>query len=139
MAVNILNCLYRPDEANLPVAFETVHKDLQYCEVENRKLKRHSSITKNEHWRWMLWVCQQNQLRYRYVLTDNGFLSKKSMTFIKIELGKEFVMALKSNRTVALSLEDKRQGRFVRVDSLPLWGMTPFCKSTSRGFPSLWC
>lgn len=29
-------------------------------------------------------------------------------------------MALKSNRTVALSLEDKRQGRFVRVDALPL-------------------
>ena len=137
--VNILNCLYRADEANLPVAFEIIHKDLQYCEVETRKLKRHSSVTKNEHLRQMLRTCRQNQLRYRYVLTDNWFSSKENMAFIKIELGKEFVMALKSNRTVALSLEDKRQGRFVRVDSLPLWGMTPFCKSTSRGFPSLWC
>jgi len=118
--VNILNCLYRADEASLPVAFEIVHKDLQYCEVATRKLKRQSSVTKNERLRRMLRVCEQNQLRYRYVLTDNWFSSKENMAFIKIELGKEFVMALKSNRTVALSLEDKRQGRFVRVDALPL-------------------
>ena len=42
------------------------------------------------------------------------------MAFIKVDMGKDFVMSLKSNRTVALSLEDKRQGRFVRVDALPL-------------------
>ena len=30
----------------LPVAFEIVHKDLQYCDVETKKLKRQSSITK---------------------------------------------------------------------------------------------
>jgi hypothetical protein len=118
--VNILNCLYNAGDVNLPVAFEIVHKDLQYCEVETRKLKRQSSVTKNEHLRRMLRACQQNQLRYHYVLTDNWFSSKENMAFIKIELGKEFVMALKSNRAVALSLEGKRQGRFVRVDALPL-------------------
>jgi IS4 transposase len=120
LGVNILNCLYRADEASLPVAFEIIHKDLPYCEVATRKLKRHSSITKNEHLRQMLRVCRHNRLRYRHVLTDNGFSSKENMAFIKLELGKEFVMALKSNRTVALGLEDKRQGRFVRVDALPL-------------------
>ena len=118
--VNILNCLYNAGDVNLPLAFEIVHKDLQYCEIETKKLKRKSSTTKNEHLRHMLRVCQQNQLRYRYVLTDRWFSSKENMTFIKVELGKEFVMPLKSNRTVALSLEDKRQGRFVRVDALPL-------------------
>ena len=120
--VNILNCLYRADEASLPVAFEIVHKDLQYCEVATRKLKRHSSVTKNERLRRMLRVCEQNQLRYRYVLTDNWFSSKENMAFIKIELGKEFVMALKSNRTVALSLEDKRQGPFRPRECAPARG-----------------
>ncbi|PZN73185.1 MAG: IS701 family transposase [Candidatus Methylumidiphilus alinenensis] len=118
--VNILNCLYNAGDVNLPLAFEIVHKDLQYCEIETKKLKRKSSITKNEHLREMLRVCQQNQLCYRYVLADTWFSSKENMIFIKVELGKEFVMPLKSNRTVALSLEDKRQGRFVRVDALPL-------------------
>ena len=118
--VNILNCLYNAGDVNLPLAFEIVHKDLQYCEIETKKLKRKSSTTKNEHLRHMLRVCQQNQLRYRYVLTDRWFSSKENMTFIKVELGKEFVMPPKNNRSVALSLEDKRQGRFVRVDALPL-------------------
>ncbi len=68
----------------------------------------------------MLRVCQQNRLRYRYVLTDNWFSSKDNMVFVKIDLGKDFIMALKSNRTVALTPEDQRQGRFVRVNALPL-------------------
>lgn len=118
--VNLLNCLYQADGVSIPVAFEIVHKDLPYCEVETRQRKRHSAITKNEHLRQMLRVCCQNQLRYRYVLADNWFSSKGNMAFIKVDMEKDFVMALKSNRTVALTHEDKRQGRFVRVDALPL-------------------
>jgi hypothetical protein len=34
------------------------------------------------------------------------------------ELGKHFVIALKNNRTLALTLEKKRQSRFVRIDLL---------------------
>jgi predicted secreted protein len=45
----------------------------------------------------MLRVCQQNPLRYRYVLTDSGFSAKENMAFIKIERAKDFVMVLKSN------------------------------------------
>jgi len=114
--VNILNGLYQAGGVNVPVAFEIVHKDLQYGEIETRKLKRQSSITQNERLRQMPRVRRQNQLRYRSVLTDNGFSSKENRVVIKQDLGKDFVMALKSNRTVA---EDRRQGRFVRVDALP--------------------
>ena len=63
--VNLLNGLYYAGGVNVPVAFEIVHKDLQYCEVETRQLKRQSSTTKNEHLRQMLRVCRQNELRYR--------------------------------------------------------------------------
>jgi hypothetical protein len=42
------------------------------------------------------------------------------MMFIKHTLQKEFIMPIKSNRKVALSLADKRQGRYVRVDTLEL-------------------
>ncbi|MDO9270909.1 MAG: hypothetical protein Q7T96_17535 [Methylobacter sp.] len=35
-------------------------------------------------------------------------------------MNKDFVMALNSNRTVAFSQEDKRQGHLARVDALPL-------------------
>jgi hypothetical protein len=54
------------------------------------------------------------------VLTDNGFSSKENRVFIKVDMGKDFVIALKSNHTVALTPEDQRRGRYVRVDALPL-------------------
>lgn len=118
--VNLLNCLYNAEEVNIPVAFEIVRKDLLFCDVETRQVKRQSSITKNEQMRGMLEACQQNRLRYRYVLTDNWFSSKENMVFIKVDLDQDFIRSLKSNRTAALSLEDQRQGRFVRVDALSL-------------------
>ena len=40
--------------------------------------------------------------------------------FVKHDLKRHFVMPLKSNRKVALSLADKRHGRFVSVDTLDL-------------------
>jgi len=42
------------------------------------------------------------------------------MGYIKEELGKEFVMPVKSNRKVAVSLEDKKRGTYERVGSVEL-------------------
>ena len=39
---------------------------------------------------------------------------------------KYFVLALKSNSLVALSKEDKLQGRFQRIDTLD-WSESPIC------------
>ena len=50
-----------------------------------------------------------------------GFLQQiDNMKFIKKDLHKEFVFTLKSNRLAALSFEDKLEGKFVPIDSLPL-------------------
>ena len=68
----------------------------------------------------MLTVCQRNQLTYRYVLADSWFSAKENLHFIHQTLGKHFVIALKSNRTAALSDEAKRQGTFSRLDALNL-------------------
>ena len=118
--VNILNCLYHAQALSIPVAFEIVLKDCLYCDLKTRKVKRKSYVTKNELMRAMLKTCQHNALRYRYVLSDNWFSSGENMKYIKQELNKEFIMAIKANRTLALSLEDKQQGRYVRVDTLAL-------------------
>lgn len=118
--VNILNCLYHSGEVNIPVAFEIVHQDLVYGEVETRPVKRRSAVTQNEHLRARLGVCRQHQVRYLYMLADNGFSSKENRVFIKVDLGKDFVMSLNSNRTAALSPEDQRQGRFARMGALLL-------------------
>ena len=41
------------------------------------------------------------------------------MKYINEYLSKYFILALKSNRLIALTAEDRKQGRFVRIDSLP--------------------
>ena len=47
------------------------------------------------------------------------------MSFIRQDLKKHFVMALKSNRRVALSEKDKKQGRFTRIDALDWTEQSP--------------
>jgi hypothetical protein len=109
----------------LPVAFELVRKPYLYSDVATKKVKRKSEGTKNEMLRRMLKTCRQNQLKYRYVLADSWFSAQENLAFVRHDLGKHFVVALKSNRTVALALEDKKQGRFVRIDQLPGLGQNP--------------
>ena len=54
------------------------------------------------------------------MLADSWFSAKDNLTFIRQTLQKHFVVALKSNRTVALSYEQKRQGAFTRIDGCQL-------------------
>ena len=42
------------------------------------------------------------------------------MMFVKHQINHDFIMPIKTNRKVALSLDDKKQGRYVRIDELEL-------------------
>ncbi|NOZ53573.1 MAG: transposase, partial [Gammaproteobacteria bacterium] len=122
--INLLNCLYHADDVSLPVAFEVITKPIRFCDISTKQEKRKSEVTKNELLRNMLFTCQQNQLKWRYILADSWFSSTENMKFIHDGLKKQFILALKSNRLVALSLSDKKQGRYVRIDTLA-WSEEP--------------
>jgi IS4 transposase len=117
--INLINYVYSVDDINIPVSFDVVKKPLKFCSIKTKKEQRRATVTKNELVRNQLKICQRNQLKYKYVLSDSWFSSKENMTFIRQDLNKHFIMALKSNRTVATSEEDKKQGHFTRIDSLP--------------------
>ena len=118
--INILNAVYNVGDINIPVAYEIIDKPIQYCDIKTRKIKRLSEVTKNDLLVQMLRTSEKNNLLYSYVLTDSWYASVNNMKEIKLNFEKDFIMAIKSNRLVALSLEDKRQGCFVRIDSLNL-------------------
>lgn len=117
--INLLNALYHSGGVSIPVAFEVIRKPLQFCDIKTRKIKRASLMTKNELMRDMIGSCINNTLKFRYVLMDSWFGSVENFEFI-VKKKKHFIAALKDNRLVALSEEDKRQGRFVRIDTLEL-------------------
>ncbi len=112
---NLLNCLYHAKGITIPVAFELIRKPIEYCDLKTRKRKRASLYTKNELMRKMLLVCVQNKLKFRFVLFDTWFSSKENMCYIKKDLVKDFICALKSNRLVVVSEEDYQAKRFTAI------------------------
>ena len=105
----------------LPVAWEIIEKTEQFLDTKTGKIKRRSDISKNELVRRRLRVLTDlNKLVYTYIVWDSWFSSKENLCFVHHELKKKFVVAFKSNRLVALSLEDKQTGQFQRIDGLDL-------------------
>jgi len=117
--VNFLTALVRTKEISFPCAVEFVRKDRFVADKQTGKQKRHSSKTKNELYRQMLKACHRN-IYIDYVVNDSWYSSAENMRFVKQTLNCNFVMALKSNRKVALSEADKQQEKYIGIGSLKL-------------------
>ncbi len=117
--INLLNALYHTGNVSIPVAFEVVKKPIQFCDIKTKQVKRMATVTKNELMRAMIQQCLNNRLQFRYVLMDSWFTAKENLEFI-VDKDKHFIGALKDNRLVALSVDDKKQGKFTRVSDIAL-------------------
>lgn len=118
--VNIISAMYHAQDVSLPVGYHLVTKTERYTDKKTGKEKRRATVTKNEVYRQLLRQAVQNQILFRYVLNDVWYASAENMRFVKHDLQRDFIMPLKANRKVALTLEDKKQGRYVRIDTLDL-------------------
>lgn len=118
--IQFLSAVYNVSGVVVPVGFDVVNKTVLYTDQESGLTKRKSDTTKNERCRGLLRACARNQIKFRYVLADCYFACAETMRLIKEEMSKDFVMVVKDNRTVALSLEDKMNGRYVSIKSLDL-------------------
>jgi len=148
--INILNFLYQSslaevDYLSVPVAYEIIHKTEEWFDKKTQKVKLRSPITKNEMVRQRLMTLHRdNKVKFKYVLWDTWFSSARNFNFVHYDLKKQFIVALKSNRSVALSEKDREQGKFQRVDELniqafeaiPVWlkGMDFSIKLTKQIF-----
>jgi DDE superfamily endonuclease len=116
--INFVSAVYHNQGLTLPVGFQLIAKTEKYVDPKDGKTKRRSPMTKNEYFRQLLQQAVLNQIPFTYVVNDTWFASAENMRFVKHKLNKDFVMPLKDNRKVALTLEDKEHGRYVRVDTL---------------------
>jgi hypothetical protein len=67
--------------------------------------------------REMIQRCIQNTLKFRFVLMHSWFSSQKNFDFISGR-GRHFIAAIKNNRLITLSEENRKKKRFTRVDEL---------------------
>jgi len=123
--INFMTCLYHVGGYSLPVGYRIVAKTEYYDDKKDGKHKRRSAVSKNEHYRDLLSAAVRNQVVFKYILSDVWYSAAENMLFIKHDLHKEFVMPLKSNRKVALSLDAKHAGQWHRLDKLTLEANTP--------------
>jgi hypothetical protein len=118
--INFLTAFYQVGEIGLPVAFDVVTKTETYFDPQKQVTKRRSQQTKNARYRQLLQVCVHNQMKFRYVLNDNWYASSDNMKFVHLDLKKDFIMAIKENRKVAIAQSDKAKAPYQAVRTLDL-------------------
>jgi DDE superfamily endonuclease len=118
--INFLTVLYSSQGVNVPVGFHLVAKTETYLDPKTQKEKRRSAVSKNTVGQELIEQAVRNRIPFRFVLFDVWFASAETLVFLKRKQRRDFICPLKTNRQVALSLADKQQGRYVRVDTLEL-------------------
>ena len=118
--INLLSCMVRYEEMCLPIGYEIIKKDLQYSDLETKRIRRKSNTTKNELFRQLVKQACDNQVLFEFVLADNWFGSKANMEFIHNDLSKSFIIGIKSNRNLVISENDANRGQFQSAKSLCL-------------------
>jgi hypothetical protein len=116
--IHMVNVLYQTEQIGVPVNYTLVEKELWVWDKKKQKEVRKSAKTKNQHMREMLKVCVQNQIKFRYVLADIWYGSAENMNYIAQDLERFFLIPLKTNRKVALSLADQENGLYQAVSDL---------------------
>ena len=114
--LNFGSLRYVAGTLSVPIAVELVEKTQAVTEAKTQQVSYKSPLTKNQMRRAMLRVAQQ-QVAYRYLLADSCYASAETMDLVR-ELGHEFIMALPTSRTVALSEADRSKGQFQALDTV---------------------
>lgn len=131
--VCFLTGLYYSGGISVPAGVEFVTKPNK---LKNKKGKmvRKSNVSKNELFRKIVGH-GYNNLDFKYVLADSWFGNSENMKFVHNEHQGKFIFAIKSNRKVALSLEDKKKGRYTSINSLKLEGCEQLVYFEQLDFP----
>jgi hypothetical protein len=122
--INFMTGLYYVRNTALPVGFQLIAKTEYYIDKDGKE-KRRCPVPKNQYCREIIKQAALNRIAFRYVLTDVWFASAENMMFIKHEVKKDFVMPVKTNRRIALSHDNEKQGKYIRADETDFRTDTP--------------
>lgn len=131
--VSFLTGLYYSEGISVPAGVEFVTKPIERVNAKGKKVRK-SKESKNELFRKMVGHAYWN-LDFKYVLADSWFGNSENMKFINDVHKGKFIFAIKSNRKVALSLEDKNNGRYTSIKLLKLEGRTQVVYFEQLDFP----
>lgn len=118
--IHFISALYHSQQTSWPVGVHLVVKSDYETNPKTGKRKRKALFSKNHYARNLMAQAVQNQIHFRTILMDIWYGSAENIKFIRHDLDKHCITPLKGNRKVALSLEDKKQGKYQCVETLVL-------------------
>ena len=108
-------------DVSIPLGYEIITKTKDVWNNEYQKYIKKSTFTKNEIMRDKLEILHfNNRIKYKYILMDKWFTTVDNIVFINDVLSKKFIAPVKKNRKVALTLEDKNNGRYVSIADIDM-------------------
>jgi Transposase DDE domain len=153
--INLLNggLYYSIQSKYVPIFAELIAKTEKYIEtkkdpktgLEKYIEKRKSPITKNKLFQNNFNQIMKNHIKINYVLMDSWFSSVDNLNFIQGHK-QNYICPLKSNRKLALSFGEKKQGKWYKLEqitnqletqtTLPIWleSCTHICYLTKQVF-----
>ena len=130
--VNFLTGLYYSWGISVPVSVEFVTKPIKTRNEKGRTVRK-SEVSKNELFRKMVGHAGDN-LQFSYVLSDSWYGNSKNMQFIH-QKNQKFIFAIKGNRKIALSREEKEKGHYVSIKTLESEGRSLVVYVKQLDFP----
>lgn len=116
--MNLLNggLYYQSQDKYIPIFQEIITKDIKFTDKDG-KVKRKSSISKNQLFQDNFNSVMRNHIQLEAVVFDIWFGSVDNFNFIHNHKQK-YICPLKSNRRLALSLGEKKKGRWYNLEEV---------------------
>lgn len=122
--VEIMTALYSGDELNVPLDYKTISKPAVYCDLETKKIKRKSNVSKNELARALIRDSLEKGLDISYITADSWFCCGETLNFVE-QKNKKYVFAIKSNRKLFSTVQDREKNLGTRLSLAELDDDTP--------------
>jgi hypothetical protein len=98
---NIVDATYVTPQARVPLDFEVVKKLGYEVDLQGRPFRAQTK-SKHEILEGILRFAVHNEVPFAWVLFDVWYASAENLRLVKLDLGKDFITALKSNRKIRL-------------------------------------
>jgi Transposase DDE domain len=129
--INLLNggLYYNNQDIYIPIFAEIISKTIKYTDKEGKE-KRKAEVNKNELFRNNFNQLMKNHVKIDYTLFDIWYGSVDNFNMINSHK-QNYICPLKSNRKLALSLGEKKKGKWYKLEqitnqldtqnTLPVW------------------
>lgn len=117
--IEILTALLVYKDAVIPFSYEVIKKPIKYCDLETRKEKRMSTVSKNELARGLIQKAVDAGIQFELILADNWFCCGETLSFIE-NLNKKFIFGIKSNRNIYDSFDDRENNIKTKLSQVDL-------------------